>query len=572
MEQPRSRPLGYDAIKSLLKSMSVEKRQELCRCIPELRTANAVVPYRIENLSLGDDYIAINRKLWGFKKVETSDGNEDSENKVIVYFKIRRSRDRNRFQQPNQSPEDRFRKPIRCHRLSKSPEDAYNQLFDTYLRNGTVVDKLELRSALEWLDKKNCGNWKIGVSSIEMACCADTTTSYERISRFIDFEQLTNMEFHLSMLSVKLLEKPEVINCKKLVLNTSGLDRETHLFENHLIHLRNEHLVVIHGLYNAIEPLVKDSSSVTYSIEEMDNLNLSRSRPLSYDALKSVLKSMSVEKRKLWVFGKSNSDDGDSNQTTISIVDVDTDQRSPDFTVNKSPANFSNVSCHEGRSKISLQFLLGVWETVKWNISRLITTNKITRSLDEFDAFIRFVNLDKLERISLTLYNKSHEHGGRFGVLEKPAIINCKNLDLTVVLSVPESPINYLTGLRNQSLVLKDNNFNVDDLLMLIENWKTSDRTIGTGFYLYPYNNDTNDMISSLNLEDTFPVQIERLAESPRDSTTMQGIGIKMDNNRDLVLYHGKHLIGSWYNQSLKMKVIASGSKKNRDSELHVSA
>ena len=52
----------------------------------------------------------------------------------------------------------------------------------------------------------------------------------------------------------------------------------------------------------------------------------------------------------------------------------------------------------------------------------------------------------------------------------------------------------------------------------------------------------------------------------------MQGIGIKMDNNRDLVLYHGKHLIGSRYNQSLKMEVIASGSKKNRDSELHVSA
>ena len=43
--------------------------------------------------------------------------------------------------------------------------------------------------------------------------------------------------------------------------------------------------------------LTQESSSVTYSIEEMDNRNQSRSRPLGYDALKSVLKSMSVERR-----------------------------------------------------------------------------------------------------------------------------------------------------------------------------------------------------------------------------------------------------------------------------------
>ena len=138
--------------------------------------------------------------------------------------------------------------------------------------------------------------------------------------------------------------------------------------------------------------------------------------------------------RKLWVFGKSNSDDGDSNQTTISIVDVDTDQRSPDFTVNKSfdeafekcftvyLKNGSNIQDFDLCDIPKFLCERDVSDGLKWNISRLITTNKITRSLDEFDAFIRFVNLDKLERISLTLYNKSHEHGGRFGVLEKPAV------------------------------------------------------------------------------------------------------------------------------------------------------
>ena len=46
-------------------------------------------------------------------------------------------------------------------------------------------------------------------------------------------------------------------------------------------------------------------------------------------------------------------------------------------------------------------------------------------------------------------------------------IINCKNLDLELYAS--RSLINYYIGLRNQTLVLNHNYFDVNDLRMLIE-------------------------------------------------------------------------------------------------------
>ncbi|EFO84049.1 hypothetical protein CRE_17376 [Caenorhabditis remanei] len=326
-----------------------------------------------------------------------------------------------------------------------------------------------------------------------------------------------------------------------------------------------------------------------------------RSKPLSCDALKSVIKSMSFEKRreihinlpslrtinsllpytvefveitpnyslqingKLWIFHKkpeqSNPDDVDPNQTTISIVDLDTVKRSPEFHVNKSCdeayEKLFNVYLKNG-STIQELHLRGVPkflceredpDGLKLNISRIFMSIEI---VDEFDSFIRFVNLDNLEYIHLLIVNEDNEGGECFGMLEKPAIINCKSLDLFLIAS-ETPPINYFTGLRNQTLLLYDNNFSVNDLRMLIENWKTSDRPIGTGFCLYSFETDANDMFNSLELQDTFPVEIQC------DLTDKPGIGIKMDNNRDLVLYQGQHQIRSGHSPALKMEVIASG-------------
>ncbi|EFO83993.1 hypothetical protein CRE_17372 [Caenorhabditis remanei] len=340
----------------------------------------------------------------------------------------------------------------------------------------------------------------------------------------------------------------------------------------------------------------------------MDNLNQPRRRPLGYDGLKSVLKSMSVEKRwsfrqevhnhlptlrsinsllpytienaiiwedelhinrTKWAFRKnpeqSNPNDDDPNQTTISFFDHDSLKRCQEFRVNKTLdeafEKCFNVYFKNG-SNIQELDLSGVPKFLcdrdgsadfKLNILSLST---LSTTVDSFDSFIRFVNLDRLDHISLVL--DGSEHGEELRMLEKPAIINCKNLDLEAYAR--RSLINFCTGLRNRNLVLNHNKFDVNDLRMLIENWKTSDRPIGTCFCLLLC---VDDMLHHLELQNTFPVEIQR------DSIEIQGIGIKMDDNRDLVLYNGEHQVEEGAFAALKMEVIASGSaKKIGDSEV----
>ncbi|EFO83962.1 hypothetical protein CRE_17451 [Caenorhabditis remanei] len=261
--------------------------------------------------------------------------------------------------------------------------------------------------------------------------------------------------------------------------------------------------------------------------------------------------------KKLWDFGLNP-------PKTVSIFDSDSGKRTPKLRVNKSTdeaiekcfnvylKNGSNIQDLELYNVPKFLYETDRSDGLKLNISRIW----MKASLDtKFNYFTRYINVDKLEFIYLSFTQSSNRNEEEFRMLTKP-IINCKGLDL--VVSASRSLINYYTGLRNRTLVLYDDNFQVNELRLLIENWKTSDRLIGTSFCLYSSIYDTNEVINSLDLQDTFPVEIQR------DSTDYPGIGIKIDDNRDLVLYHGKHPIGGWYHLALKMEVIARGSlKKN---------
>ncbi|KAF1767928.1 hypothetical protein GCK72_007888 [Caenorhabditis remanei] len=274
--------------------------------------------------------------------------------------------------------------------------------------------------------------------------------------------------------------------------------------------------------------------------------------PYTIEFVRIMPNSIKINK-KLWVFGLNH-------PMTATIFDSDSGKHTPILRVNKSTdeaiEKFFNVYLKNGSNIQDLElydvpkFLCETDRSngLKLNISRIW----MKASLDtKFNYFTRYINLDKLEYIYLSFTQSSE---GEFRMLTKPVIINCKGLDL--VISASRSLINYYTGLRNQSLVLYDDNFQVNELRLLIENWKTSDRLIGTSFCLYSSIYDTNEVINSLDLRDTFPVEIQR------DSTDYPGIGIKIDGNRDLVLYYGKHPIGGWYHPALKMEVIARGSLK----------
>ncbi|EFO84022.1 hypothetical protein CRE_17377 [Caenorhabditis remanei] len=280
--------------------------------------------------------------------------------------------------------------------------------------------------------------------------------------------------------------------------------------------------------------------------------------------------------RKEWTFCKNpeQEDDEDSNERIISIFNRDTHRRSPNFSVNKSSdeafekcfsvylKNDSTIKDFDLSGVPKFLYERDESDGFKLNISKLRTNGVL---VDVFDYFIRFVNLDNLEYIHLVLSNKVFGQGDNFGILERPEIVNCKNLDLYVI-APKTAPINYITGLKNQTLVLNQNYFDVNDLRLLIENWKISSRPVGTSFCLWACGFIKTEILNSLELQDTFPVEIQD------ESTKMQGIGMKMDNNRDLVLYQGQHQVGNRYRPALKMEVISRGSeKKIGDSEPHVS-
>ncbi|EFO84035.1 hypothetical protein CRE_17423 [Caenorhabditis remanei] len=155
-----------------------------------------------------------------------------------------------------------------------------------------------------------------------------------------------------------------------------------------------------------------------------------RSKPLSYDALKSVIKSMSVEKSD---DDDSNDDDsndddsddddsddddsdnGDSNQTTISISY--SQKSTPDFHVKESVdevfEKIFNVYLKNGSTIQYFDFChvpkflcdRDGSDGLKLNISTLIMDN----GFDNFDSFIRLVNLDNLEQISISLHFRLNE-------------------------------------------------------------------------------------------------------------------------------------------------------------------
>lgn len=247
---PRNQLLGYDAMKAVLKSMSVEKRQDVHAHIPQLRTANSLIPFKIDNVETGNNYIRINEKRWTFKKVETpqNEGADALEAKEAVDVKLSLL-----IQEDEDEDEDDIPKEeIICRfQLEKSPEEAYDQLFDNYLKNGTVINKFVLNGGWRTIEKKNSDNWKIGVSSLE-----DQRGGYMCIYPFLDLAQLNSLE--LCFGAMNLLNRPEIINCKKLQMRfesgrwTRGICPIGNLIKN----LKNQHLLISQRRYSH-KPLIE---------------------------------------------------------------------------------------------------------------------------------------------------------------------------------------------------------------------------------------------------------------------------------------------------------------------------
>lgn len=128
----------------------------------------------------------------------------------------------------------RQRAPAR--RLNQSPDDVFEQLFDAYIRNGTVVrGALTLVGIPAFLKKKNSDELKIKVTNLELPTQNGSTEDYEQLRRFIDLKALRSVMMIENSAANKIssmLEKPEVSNVILKLLEHSFVDqnlRKTHI-------------------------------------------------------------------------------------------------------------------------------------------------------------------------------------------------------------------------------------------------------------------------------------------------------------------------------------------------------
>ncbi|EFO84019.1 hypothetical protein CRE_17471 [Caenorhabditis remanei] len=152
------------------------------------------------------------------------------------------------------------------------------------------------------------------------------------------------------------------------------------------------------------------------------------------------------------------------------------------------------------------------------------------------DQFFRFIDLDVLENVRIIAYENA------LTLLDKPEIQNCKNLTIysRFLIQPTNLSIDQLLRFRNQHLKIENIGFTLHDLQLIVQGWITTGREIGSRFRWEP----------PLSSEDVLPI-LEHLkthlgaveAGSHLDyyfsNKTIHGKGITLKKGEDceLVMY-----------------------------------
>ncbi|EFO83943.1 hypothetical protein CRE_17467 [Caenorhabditis remanei] len=185
----RSKPLSYEASKAVLKSLGLETREAINRRIPALRTINSRLPYVLENVVIGDNYFGTDGRQWIMRPVWV----QSSENPLRQVVDPEKSEVTIRQYKSHK---------IAQYHVNKSPVKIYEQLFDEYIRNGTIV-----RGSLYKKKRESGEDLKIKVTNLELD--KQAAVDYDHLIRFIDLDVLENVMFLALENSVALLDKPE---------------------------------------------------------------------------------------------------------------------------------------------------------------------------------------------------------------------------------------------------------------------------------------------------------------------------------------------------------------------------
>ncbi|KAF1767956.1 hypothetical protein GCK72_007916 [Caenorhabditis remanei] len=153
--QPRCRPLSCNALKCVLKSMSVEKRQEIHTNLPSLHAVNSVLPYTITTVGIVPNALTINRKTWTFRKKQVLWYDFDDSNQTTISIVDLDS---------HKSSPDFY--------VNKSPDEAFEKCFNVYVKNNSNIRNFEIWGLPEFLcERDGSDGFKLNISRFENDCC-----------------------------------------------------------------------------------------------------------------------------------------------------------------------------------------------------------------------------------------------------------------------------------------------------------------------------------------------------------------------------------------------------------------
>ncbi|EFO84030.1 hypothetical protein CRE_17378 [Caenorhabditis remanei] len=237
------KPLGYEPTQAVLKHLKFDTRQEIHRHIPQLRKTNALLPYTFNDVKFSKNSISIDHSHWSFgKRPYLRRTGENYETRGDA----------------RRTPSPVLRTPPtlktgavsycgkgyqRLHfETEKSSEECHELLFDTFFKNGTVIQgTVGIHGLPEFMHTKETeGFTRIRMmSELRFSHFVASRIFYDFV-RFADFGKLQCIEFKADWMNVDCVGAPEFINCPTLKLNVGNVE----------VRNQNKHLIDIYNLKN----------------------------------------------------------------------------------------------------------------------------------------------------------------------------------------------------------------------------------------------------------------------------------------------------------------------------------
>uniref|UniRef100_A0A1I7TFY4 FBD domain-containing protein n=1 Tax=Caenorhabditis tropicalis TaxID=1561998 RepID=A0A1I7TFY4_9PELO len=196
-EQLRTQ-LSYDALKPILKHISLKKREQVHWLVPSYRRINLYIPFKVYSVHLAENFLKVDEREWNLGST-----NEDhiGENSNIALY--------NGLEELRQLQTSiNFRSPgyFYSKTINKGCAEAFKTLLYEYLRDGTEIEKLTLFEIPECLQGARSKLIKFKVMELNLRI--DSYINLENCLPFLEYGSLKRIHFCLRERNLRMLDEP----------------------------------------------------------------------------------------------------------------------------------------------------------------------------------------------------------------------------------------------------------------------------------------------------------------------------------------------------------------------------